>query len=83
MCLVPEITSRSYQKVEASDCLQQKFTRYLLTPKEVGSFILARLSNGSHQTCSSPSRPLRSHYIVCSENYLFIVEIGPICDKEI
>ena len=34
-------------------------------------------------TCSSPRRPLRSHSLVCSENHLFIVGIGPIRDKEL
>ena len=34
-------------------------------------------------TCSSPRRPLRSHYLVCSEYYSFIVVIGPIQNKEL
>ena len=34
-------------------------------------------------TCSSPRCPLLSHSLVCSKNHLFIVGIGPICDKEI
>ena len=34
-------------------------------------------------TRSSPRRPLRSHYLVCNENHLFIVGIGPIRDKEL
>ena len=34
-------------------------------------------------TCSSPRYPLRSHYLVCSENHLFIVRIWPIHDKEL
>ena len=33
------------------------------------------------QTFSSPRHPLRYHYLVCSENYLFIIGIGPIRDK--
>ena len=34
-------------------------------------------------TCSSPSRPVRSHSLVCSENSLLIVVIGPILNKEL
>ena len=32
---------------------------------------------------SSPRRHIRSHSLVCIENYLFIVGIGPISDKEL
>ena len=39
--------------------------------------------NGTHMTWSSPRRPLCSHSMVCSENHLFIVRIGPIRDKEL
>ena len=39
-------------------------------------------SNGP-MTCSSPRRPLYSHSLVCSEDYLFIVGIGPIRDKNL
>ena len=34
-------------------------------------------------TCSSPIFPLRSHSLVCSKDNLFILGIGPICDKEL
>ena len=34
-------------------------------------------------TCSSPRCPLRSHSLVCIENHLFIVGIGPILNKEL
>ena len=34
-------------------------------------------------TCSSPRVAVRSHFLVCSENSLLIVEIGTIRDKEI
>ena len=34
-------------------------------------------------TWSIPRHPLRSHSMVCSKNHLFIVGIGPICDKEL
>ena len=34
-------------------------------------------------TCSSPRRAVRSHSLVCSENSLFIVGIGPILIKEL
>ena len=34
-------------------------------------------------TCSSPRRAVRPHSLVCSKNYLSIVGIGPICDKEL
>ena len=36
-----------------------------------------------HMTCFSPRCPLRSHYLVCIENHLFIVGIGIILNKEI
>ena len=32
---------------------------------------------------SSPRCPLQSHYLVCIENNLFIVGIGPIINKEL
>ena len=35
------------------------------------------------QTCSSPRCPVRSHSLVCSENSLLIVGIGPILNKEL
>ena len=35
----------------------------------------------AEMTCSNPRRPVHSHFMVCSENYLFIVGIGPIRDK--
>ena len=43
---------------------------------------------GEHQsnlqrTCSSPRFPLRSHYMVCIKNHLFIVGIGPILNTEL
>ena len=34
-------------------------------------------------TCSKPRCSLRSHSLVCSENYLFIVEVEPFQDKEL
>ena len=34
-------------------------------------------------TCSSPRCPLCSHSLVCIENHLFIVGIGPILNKEL
>ena len=34
-------------------------------------------------TCSSPRRAVRYHYLVCSENSLLIVGIGPILNKEL
>ena len=37
----------------------------------------------TEMTCSSPRRPLCSHSLVCSENYLFILGIGLIFDKEL
>ena len=35
------------------------------------------------KTCSSPGRPVRSNSLVCSENSLLIVGIGPILNKEL
>ena len=37
----------------------------------------------SPKTCSSPRCPLHSHSLVCIENRLFIVGIGPILNKEL
>ena len=34
-------------------------------------------------TCSSPRRAVLSHSLVCSENSLLIVGIGPILNKEL
>ena len=36
-----------------------------------------------HVTCSIPRCPLRSHSLVCIENNLFVVGIGPILNKEL
>ena len=36
-----------------------------------------------YETCSSPWLPVCSHYLVCSENYLSIVGIRLILDKEL
>ena len=36
-----------------------------------------------NKTWSRPRCPLRSHYLVCTENHLFIVGIGPILNKEL
>ena len=44
-----ELTSRSNQPVGASAYLQQKLTKKLLTPNYNSSFILAILTNRSHQ----------------------------------
>ena len=37
----------------------------------------------SQKTGSSPRCPLRSHSLVCIENHLFIIGIGPILNKEL
>ena len=37
----------------------------------------------SHVTCSIPRQTVRSHSLVCSENSLLIVGIGPILNKEL
>ena len=34
-------------------------------------------------TCYSPRHLLLSHYLVRNKNHLFIVGIGPICDREL
>ena len=39
--------------------------------------------NVLHWTCSSPRCPLCSNSMVCTENQLFIVGIGPIINKEL
>ena len=49
-------------------------------------FVLVRILPifaGRLGTCSSPICPLRSHSLVCIENHLFIVGIGPILNKEL
>ena len=35
------------------------------------------------RTCSSPRRAVCSHSLVCSENSLLIVGVGPILNKEL
>ena len=37
----------------------------------------------SYMTCSIPRRAVRSHFLVCSKNYLLIIGIEPIINKEI
>ena len=44
---------------------------------------LTEIVSNNVKTCSVPRRPLCYHSVVGSENHLFIVEIGPICDKEV
>ena len=49
-------------------------------------FVLVRILPifvGRLGTCSSPICPLRSHSLVCIENHLFIVGIGPILKIEL
>ena len=36
-----------------------------------------------YMTCSIPRCTLHSHYLVCIENHLFILGIGPILNKEL
>ena len=36
-----------------------------------------------YRPSSSPRRPFSSHSLICSENHLFILRIGPIFDKEL
>ena len=43
----------------------------------------AAKNHASYMTGSSPRCPLRSHSLVCIENQLFIVGIGPIINKEL
>ena len=44
---------------------------------------LQGLQDNLLDTWSSPKFPLCSHSLVCIENHLFIVGIGPILDKEL
>ena len=57
----------------------------MLIVDAVLSFICLKTArfDGCFKTCSTPRGPLRSHYMVCSENHLFIVGIGPIRDKDL
>ena len=48
----PEITSRSDLPVESSAYPQKRFYENTLTPKDNSSFILASLTNRSHQVNS-------------------------------
>ena len=48
---------------------------------------MVSLSHGTtvklSMTCSSPRCPVPSHSLVCSENSLLIIGIGPILNKEL
>ena len=49
-----------------------------------GSFFIVGVDfTSNHMTCSSPRRAVRSHSLVCSENSLLIVRIGPVLNKVI
>ena len=48
-----------------------------------GTDIYQLLPSTPLTTCSSPSRAVRSHSLVCSENSLLIVGIGLILNKEL
>ena len=48
-----------------------------------GSYNFGRHEHTSLKTGSSPRCPLRSHSLVCIENRLFLVGIGPILNKEL
>ena len=50
---------------------------------ETWSLINTRINVRLRKTCSSPRRDVLSHYLVCSKNYLLIVGIGPILNKEL
>ena len=41
------------------------------------------MDNEVQETCSSPICPLRSHFLVCIKNHLYIVGIGPIFNREL
>ena len=45
--------------------------------------LVIKIFGNKHMTCSIPRQAVRSHSMVCSKNYLLIVGIGPICDKEL
>ena len=46
-------------------------------------FTIRKIALRGNNNCSRPRRPLSSHNVVCSENHLFIVGIGPIRNKEL
>ena len=60
---------------------------YFISGLSVSLNITMRFKKGSQiqviylMTCSSPRCPLHSHYLVCTENHLFIVGIGPILNN--
>ena len=59
------------------NCLQS------LCPKSIGTSLSKFDRVSIPMTCSSPRRAVCSHSLVCSENSLLIVGIGPILNKEL
>ena len=51
--------------------------------KEPNYVMRIMATGGRLLTCSIPRCPLCYHSLVCSDNHLFIVGIGPIRDKEL
>ena len=86
-----EIISRTYKyasdkfkSMEHSIDFSWNFFGELQTP--IGRRLYLYFPHGGiilHMTCSSPRHPLSYNSLVCSKNYLFIVGIGPIRDKEL
>ena len=75
------VVRRTKGKRETSD-MELGTSSHLLTEEVI--VVIGLLPLGGYlKTCSSPRSPLRSHSMVCSKNHLFIVGIGPICDKEL
>ena len=58
-------------------------TRTTLKYSEGNSLYTTILTRLEEQTCYSPRSPLCSDSLVCIENHLFIVGIGPIIKKEL
>ena len=44
-------------------------------------YLIISVINYLHYTCYIPRCPVCSHSLVCSENSVYIIGIGPICDK--
>ena len=58
-------------------------TKKTLENMVIGAMTSGRMGAMSLATWYRPSFPPRSHYLVCIENHLFIVGIGPILNKEL
>ena len=95
--VIPSTVNRTY--IRDQEWINDLFLRYIIDPPELPihyngcntelyicyafDYKKDGLIMTHHKTCYIPRRPVCSHSMVCSKNYLFIVGIGPIYNKEL